>query len=78
MANAFIGTSGWNCKHWWNDEFYPKALKSSEWFATWLVSPVFDYLRKYHVALCFADGIKSSAAAVDQCGRNIAPDDSAF
>jgi len=31
MANAFIGTSGWNYKHWWNDEFYPKDLKPSEW-----------------------------------------------
>jgi uncharacterized protein YecE (DUF72 family) len=31
MAKAYIGTSGWNYKHWWNDEFYPKELRSSEW-----------------------------------------------
>jgi uncharacterized protein YecE (DUF72 family) len=31
MARAYIGTSGWNYKHWSNDEFYPKNLKTSEW-----------------------------------------------
>src|SRR5437016_5578120 len=31
MARAYIGTSGWNYKHWSNDEFYPKNLKPSEW-----------------------------------------------
>jgi uncharacterized protein YecE (DUF72 family) len=31
MVNAFIGTSGWNYKHWWNGEFYPTDLKPSGW-----------------------------------------------
>ncbi len=31
MANAYIGTSGWNYKHWSNGEFYPKDVKPSEW-----------------------------------------------
>jgi uncharacterized protein YecE (DUF72 family) len=31
MARAYIGTSGWNYKHWWNNEFYPKELKPSQW-----------------------------------------------
>ncbi len=31
MARAYIGTSGWNYKHWWNDEFYRKELKPSLW-----------------------------------------------
>src|SRR6185369_4653295 len=30
-ARAYIGTSGWNYKHWMNGEFYPRGLKSSEW-----------------------------------------------
>jgi uncharacterized protein YecE (DUF72 family) len=30
-ARVYIGTSGWNYKHWMNGEFYPKGLKSSEW-----------------------------------------------
>lgn len=31
MARAYIGTSGWNYKHWWNGVFYPKELRPSEW-----------------------------------------------
>jgi uncharacterized protein YecE (DUF72 family) len=31
MANAFIGTSGWNYKHWSNGEFYPKDLRAADW-----------------------------------------------
>ena len=31
MANSYIGTSGWNYKHWWNGEFYPKELKPTQW-----------------------------------------------
>jgi uncharacterized protein YecE (DUF72 family) len=31
MATAYVGTSGWNYKHWWNGEFYPKELKPAEW-----------------------------------------------
>jgi uncharacterized protein YecE (DUF72 family) len=31
MARAYIGTSGWNYKHWWNGEFYEKELKPSQW-----------------------------------------------
>jgi uncharacterized protein YecE (DUF72 family) len=31
MARAFIGTSGWNYKHWWNDVFYAKELTTSQW-----------------------------------------------
>jgi len=31
MARAYIGTSGWNYKHWWNGEFYPSAMRPPEW-----------------------------------------------
>jgi uncharacterized protein YecE (DUF72 family) len=31
MANAYIGTSGWNYKHWSNGEFYPKDIKPADW-----------------------------------------------
>jgi uncharacterized protein YecE (DUF72 family) len=31
MARACVGTSGWNYKHWWNNEFYPNELKPSQW-----------------------------------------------
>ena len=30
-ANAHIGTSGWNYKHWWNNEFYASSLKPADW-----------------------------------------------
>jgi uncharacterized protein YecE (DUF72 family) len=30
MARAYIGTSGWNYKHW-KGEFYPRELRPSEW-----------------------------------------------
>ena len=33
MAKAHIGTSGWNYKHWWNGEFYPRELKPTEWLS---------------------------------------------
>jgi uncharacterized protein YecE (DUF72 family) len=31
MSGVWIGTSGWNYKHWSDGEFYPKGLRSSEW-----------------------------------------------
>ena len=31
MARAYIGTSGWNYKHWSNGVFYPKDLKPADW-----------------------------------------------
>jgi uncharacterized protein YecE (DUF72 family) len=31
MGRAYIGTSGWNYKHWSNDQFYPKGLNTSYW-----------------------------------------------
>jgi uncharacterized protein YecE (DUF72 family) len=31
MSRAYIGTSGWNYKHWWNGQFYPRELRPSEW-----------------------------------------------
>src|SRR5437016_4023823 len=31
MAKTCVGTSGWNYKHWGNDEFYPRDLQSPEW-----------------------------------------------
>jgi uncharacterized protein YecE (DUF72 family) len=31
MGRAYIGTSGWNYKHWWNGDFYPKDLKPPDW-----------------------------------------------
>jgi uncharacterized protein YecE (DUF72 family) len=30
-GNAFIGTSGWNYKHWANGIFYPRGLAMTEW-----------------------------------------------
>ncbi len=27
----WVGTSGWNYKHWANGVFYPPGLKQSEW-----------------------------------------------
>ncbi len=32
-GRVFIGTSGWNYKHWANDVFYPSDLKQGEWFS---------------------------------------------
>jgi uncharacterized protein YecE (DUF72 family) len=31
MAHAYVGTSGWNYKHWSNGVFYAKELKPPEW-----------------------------------------------
>ena len=31
MSHAYVGTSGWNYKHWANGEFYPKDLRPAEW-----------------------------------------------
>ena len=31
MSDAYVGTSGWNYKHWGNGEFYPKDLRPAEW-----------------------------------------------
>ena len=31
-GRIFIGTSGWNYRHWANDVFYPSGLKQAEWF----------------------------------------------
>jgi len=31
MARAYIGTSGWNYKHWSNGEFYPEDVKPPDW-----------------------------------------------
>jgi uncharacterized protein YecE (DUF72 family) len=36
MAEARIGTSGWNYKHWWNNEFYPKELKPRDWLSFYI------------------------------------------
>lgn len=30
-GKVFVGTSGWNYKHWMNGTFYPKRLPQSEW-----------------------------------------------
>ncbi len=30
-GRIFVGTSGWNYKHWMNGTFYPKGLPQSEW-----------------------------------------------
>jgi uncharacterized protein YecE (DUF72 family) len=32
-GECYIGTSGWNYKHWANNRFYPKGLKPGEWLA---------------------------------------------
>jgi uncharacterized protein YecE (DUF72 family) len=31
MARAYIGTSGWNYKHWSNGVFYPPEVKPAQW-----------------------------------------------
>ena len=33
MAQAFIGTSGWNYKHWSNGEFYAQNLRPADWLS---------------------------------------------
>jgi uncharacterized protein YecE (DUF72 family) len=30
-GKIFVGTSGWNYKHWMNGAFYPAGLRQSEW-----------------------------------------------
>lgn len=30
-GSVFIGTSGWNYRHWGSDRFYPKGLSQKEW-----------------------------------------------
>jgi len=32
-GKIFIGTSGWNYKHWMNGKFYPRSCPQSEWLA---------------------------------------------
>lgn len=32
LGKAYIGTSGWQYRHWGNGIFYPAGLKQSEWF----------------------------------------------
>jgi len=31
MAKVFVGTSGYNYRHWWNDVFYPRTLPQKGW-----------------------------------------------
>ena len=31
MSRVFVGTSGYNCKHWSDRVFYPKKLPQREW-----------------------------------------------
>jgi uncharacterized protein YecE (DUF72 family) len=33
MAKAYIGTSGWNYRHWSNGEFYPETLRPTDWLS---------------------------------------------
>jgi uncharacterized protein YecE (DUF72 family) len=32
-GKIYIGTSGWNYKHWMNGKFYPRSCPQSEWLA---------------------------------------------
>lgn len=32
-GRIFVGTSGWNYRHWGDDLFYPRALSQNEWLA---------------------------------------------
>ncbi len=32
-ARTFVGTSGWNYKHWSDGVFYPRGMKQGEWLA---------------------------------------------
>src|SRR5436190_14801226 len=36
MGKTYIGTGGWNYKHWSHGVFYPKDLKPSEWLKYFL------------------------------------------
>jgi len=31
MARVFVGTSGYNYRHWWNGVFYPKTVPQKGW-----------------------------------------------
>jgi uncharacterized protein YecE (DUF72 family) len=33
MSHLFVGTSGWNYKHWWNGVFYARDLKPANWLS---------------------------------------------
>lgn len=56
MAQAYIGTSGWNYKHWAEGIFYPHGLKKTVWlryyshyFSTVEVNNTFYRLPEKHV-----------------------------
>jgi uncharacterized protein YecE (DUF72 family) len=36
MTRLYLGTSGWNYKHWSGGTFYPQGLKSSEWLVYYI------------------------------------------
>ena len=55
MGKAYIGTSGWNYKHWSQGVFYPKDLKPSEWlkyFVGYFDSEVRDGMERGWFRLC--------------------------
>jgi uncharacterized protein YecE (DUF72 family) len=33
MSHLYVGTSGWNYKHWWNGVFYANDLKPANWLS---------------------------------------------
>lgn len=55
-ARAYVGTSGWNYKHWSDGVFYPPGLKQAEWlgfycqhFDTVEINNTFYHLPARHV-----------------------------
>ena len=69
MGKAYIGTGGWNYKHWSQGVFYPKDLKPSEWL---------KYFVGYFDSEVRARTSRSAAATIDQGRRNIPPNDRTF
>ncbi len=63
IARAWVGTSGWNYKHWSNGVFYPEGLKARDWleffarrFDTVEINNTFYNLAKKSVFESWRDG----------------------
>src|SRR5437667_10683264 len=69
MSKAYIGTSGWNYKHWSQGVFYPKDLKPSAGL---------KYFAGYFDSEVRARTSRSAAATIDQGRRTIPPSDRTF
>jgi uncharacterized protein YecE (DUF72 family) len=65
MAQLFLGTSGWNYKHWSGGVFYPTGLKSSEWLDF--------YARFFHTVEVNNTFYRLPEKSVFESWRNTAP-----